>query len=97
MNKKKSNEEKWIQYAAKISTVINSIFDEDSDNYSIDFEELHEDNNITIFMHALANAFPTHFYNQITGDNLNMLEFNHLANSLCFQYMNKPNKKEETE
>ena len=77
--------EKYLQYAALISGAIGSMFEEDSE-YAIDQEELMKDDNLTDFMHALANVAPTHLFNGLTGDNKNQLEFNHLANQLCFQY-----------
>ena len=49
-----------------------------------------DDENMTDFMHALANVAPTMIFNGLTGANKNHLEFNHIANQLCFQYMDKP-------
>lgn len=77
---------KWVIYTPIICAAIQSVFDENSENY-IDPKELEDDNNLTEFLHALANAAPTHIFNQITGDKKNHLEFNHIANRLCFQYM----------
>lgn len=45
--------------------------------------------NPTHFTHALANIAPAHIFNQLTGENKSSLEFNHLANQLCFQYSTK--------
>ena len=80
--------DKSIEYAAKILAQIQEIFDEDSDNY-IDVKELSEGNNLTEFMHALANLAPNMVYSKFTGDDVNSLEFNHLANKLCFQFSEK--------
>ena len=81
----RENKEKYLEYAAMISGSIGDMFQEDS-NYHIDREELTEGDNLTHFFHALANIMPTHIFNNITGDDKNQLEFNHVANDLCFQY-----------
>ncbi|MCY1720184.1 hypothetical protein OU798_07510 [Prolixibacteraceae bacterium Z1-6] len=74
-----------------ITGAIGSMFEEDSE-WNIDQEELMEGDNLTHFFHALANVAPTHLFNQLTGDDKNQLEFNHVANQLCFQYSNKVDK-----
>lgn len=78
-------QEKEFIYAAQIAGVIATLFTDEGD-YHIDQDELQEGDNLTHFMHALANLAPTILYNKITGDEKNNLEFNHLANQLCFQY-----------
>ena len=80
--------EKYIQYAGLITGAIGEMLLNDNE-YHIDQEELLEGDNMTHFIHALANVASTHIYNELTGDDLNHLEFNHIANRLCFQYMNK--------
>jgi len=80
--------EKKIEYATKLLGAIGSMFEEGNE-WEIDQEELGEGDNLTEFFHALANIVPTHLYNELTGDNKDQLEFNHLANKLCFQYSNK--------
>ena len=84
-------QEKYVAYAAQISGAIGQLFDEDSEYY-IDQEDLNDDDNLTQFIHALANVSVTYIYNELTGDNKNQLEFNHIANKLCFQYGNKQDK-----
>lgn len=83
--------DKSIQYAAILSSQFSEIFDTDHAN-SIDLEDFEESENIKAFIHALASLLPCSIYNRLTGDNKNHLEFNHLANQLCFEYMDKPNK-----
>lgn len=85
--------EKYLQYAAMINGVLASMFDEDSE-WAIDQEVLNEGDNLTLFIHALANVAPTLLFNTLTGDNKNQLEFNHMANQLCFQYMTAREEKE---
>jgi len=80
--------EKQIEYATMLSGKVAEIFNKDSE-FHIDQKELMEGNNLTHFIHALANIMPTHFYNKITGEDKNSLEFNHVANQLVFQYSNK--------
>ena len=80
--------EKHDEYAIKILSALSSLFDEESENY-IDVDELTEGNNGTEFTHALANIAPTMFYNKITGEDKTNIEFNHIANILCFQFSNQ--------
>ncbi len=81
----KENNEKYLQYAGVITAAISSMFEEDSE-WVIDKKELMEGDNLTHFMHALANLAPTYLFNNLTGDDKNILEFNHIANHLCFKY-----------
>jgi len=78
---------KQMDFAVKILSQINEMFnDEDCENY-IEKEELIEF--ATEFMHAFANTAPNLFYNKLTGEERNVLEFNHTANQLCFQFATK--------
>jgi len=60
------------------------IKDEDNENF-IDINKV----DLNDFFHSLANIMPSYIYQKITGDNKNALEFNQLANSLCFEFLNK--------
>lgn len=82
------SKEKHIDYAVQIQGVLSELFRGDRDYY-IDELELLEGDNFTHFMHALANVVPTRFFNKLTRDSKNNLEFNHIANQLCFQYSSK--------
>ena len=75
-------DEKWIQYSASIQSALSQLFNEESEFYMGKIEEL----DLTQFFHALANAVPTNMFNNLTGKDKTCLEFNHLANSLVFQY-----------
>lgn len=77
--------EKQFEYAAALTEHLAEIFNEDSLSY-IDAAELNEGDNLTHFIHALANIVPCHFFNKVTGDEKNNLEFNHIANQIVFQY-----------
>lgn len=82
------------QYAVKIISAINSCFDEDSENH-ISRQELMEGDNLTHFFQALANLAPAMIYRRLTGEEVNNLEFNHIANQLVFQYSNLVKNEEE--
>lgn len=87
-------EEKLARYGHAILCQIEDLFNDEDDYSYIGREELSKDNNLTIFFHALATAAPTVIYNKITGDHKNQLEFNHLANQLCFQFYIQKNTEE---
>jgi hypothetical protein len=80
--------EKTIEYAEKIIQALGVLFEENSD-YFISQEELLEGDNLTHFFHALGNMVPANLYSQTTGEDINILDFNHIANKLCFQYAKK--------
>lgn len=84
-------QEKWMVYAVQISAALQELFEKGSE-HQIDLEELYEGDNLTEFMHALANVVPAQVCNKITGSDYGCLEFNHVANQLCFQFA----KMEET-
>jgi hypothetical protein len=85
----KEEVKKQHQYAIKLAEAISNVLsDEENENF-IDQSEFSEGENLTEFIHALANLMPNIIYSRITGENKNILEFNHLANALCFQYANK--------
>lgn len=77
------------KYAIKILAQVQSMFNEDSENY-VDPSELSQDSDkATAFLHALANIVPAHVYRSLTGDEQDNLGFNHIANRLCFQFGSK--------
>lgn len=79
---------KEYEYAAKLTAQITAIFDEDCENY-IDESSLEEGRNATHFIHALLNIATTCVANGLTDADNNMLQNNHMANHLCFQYGKK--------
>ena len=80
---------KTEEYTTKIIGKLAELFEEESSDFFIDQEELGEGDNMTHFIHALANLAPTFFYAEMTGNTINMLDFNHVANKLVVQYINK--------
>jgi len=81
--------EKQFVYANMIQRHLEQMFNDEDCQFFISAKELEEGNNLTHFMHALANLVPTSMYNELAGEENNQLEFNHLANTLCFQYMKR--------
>jgi hypothetical protein len=81
--------EKWVEYAGVITAILGEALDNEDYDYYIDREVLMEENNLTHFIHALANVVPTYIHNALTNSNHNQLEFNHTANQLCFQFSNR--------
>ena len=78
-------EEKWAIYSSTIVGALSELLNEDSE-YFIDLDEVEEDGGTTEFVHALLNAAPAFFSNQIFNTPSNLLASNHVANKLCFQY-----------
>lgn len=74
------------EYVMKIVSQISKLFDEDCENY-IDMDEFAEDENMTDFTHAISTLAPAVIVNKLTGNNFDMLSFNHMANRLVAQYM----------
>ena len=72
-------------FASKLIAHMGELFEVDSNN-SIDVKELQEGDRLTIFMHCMANVVPTYLYQELTGEQVSMLDFNHIANKLIFQF-----------
>ncbi len=77
--------EKHIEYAIKIREKVLELFEDEYDN-SIDINELNDEENLKSFFHALSTVVPCDTFNQMVGDNKHHLEYNQLANSLCFEF-----------
>ena len=77
--------DKHKQYTGKILAQLEQLFDEKCDNH-ISVEELAEGDNANAFIHALATLAPGFIYSKLTAQNVDALEFNHIANNLVFQY-----------
>lgn len=77
-------ESKQQEYTEKILEKLQLLFDADADN-GIDINELEDNGNASDFFHALANLAPAVVYNKLTQREIGTLDFNHIANRLCFQ------------
>ena len=66
-----TNDDKIQQYTIKLLSIISEGLSEDEQLQ----EELQEDDgdNLTMFIHALANCVPTMMFNRMTGDDKNNL------------------------
>jgi hypothetical protein len=80
--------EKWITYAALLNDQIIAMFEEDSEN-PIDIKELQDEENLKAFFHALSTVMPCQLFNQMVKQDNNILEYNHITNSLVFEYATK--------
>jgi hypothetical protein len=76
---------KEVEYATKVLGCLSQLFDEDSEFY-IDLNQVQESDTANEFFHALATMTPNVIFNKFTGQSLNALEFNHVANRLCFEF-----------
>jgi len=72
---------KYLHYAAFIQKAIIEAVEDD--------EQIHEDlkveDNFKHFLHAFATVVPCHLFNSYSADKKNHLQFNHIANHLCFE------------
>lgn len=83
-----NNQPKWAQYAVLIQSQLQEMFEDGGENH-IDIREFEDSENFKEFLHALGTVVPAMLYNKLTGEDKNFLEYNHLANSLCFEYSDK--------
>ncbi len=83
--------DKELEYSTKLTLAVQEAFNEDSEYY-ISPSDITEGDNMTAFMHALANIVPAAWYKQLTGEKVDMLAFNHIANRLCFQFCDRPDE-----
>jgi len=68
------------QYAFEIMELINSMFDEESENFRYDASKVDGTQFFTGFVKAGALLF-----NQLTGADIDFVEFTHIANRLIVQ------------
>jgi len=77
-------ESKQEEYTLKILDQLQQLF-EDSNENRIALKELEDNANAADFFHALPNLVPTVIYSKLTQKEIGTLDFNHIANRLCFQ------------
>jgi hypothetical protein len=73
------------EYTAKILGALQETMNNEDSEHFIDLREA----NITELIHVMTNIVPNLFYSEVTGEDINFLEFNHIANKLCFDFMDK--------
>lgn len=74
---------KQQEYTLKILSRLQTLFDGSEDGIAI--TELEDNGNAADFFHALANLAPAVVFNKLTQRDIGTLDFNHIANRLCFQ------------
>ena len=90
MELKRSKQE---EYTTKILDQLQLLFNEENEN-RINISELEDNSNAADFFHSLANLAPAVVFSKLTQQNVGTLDFNHIANRLCFQYIIAPEKPE---
>ena len=80
-----AKQQKTLEYAGILLNKLQEAFSEGE----LDLNELDEGDNLNSLFHALATVMPCTVFNQLTGNEYDYLEFNHLANRLTFQYQRK--------
>jgi len=90
---------KYAEYAMKISAKIGELFDKYGDSdFKIDLEELQEEDNLKHFLNALSNSAPCYVFKKITGDEeMDNLDFNHMANKLLFEFSHMKDEEESVD
>jgi ferredoxin-like protein FixX len=74
------------EYAIVLIQAIQQAFDKESDIPHIDINDFADDDNFKCFTHSLANIVPNSIFSKLSGQEKDNLEFNHLANHLCFEF-----------
>lgn len=74
--------ERCIQYAVLINDLIAEAVQEGKLNFDVFVEDSEA---FKDFIHAFATVAPNQLFNKLTGQEKNNIEFNHLANILCFE------------
>jgi len=87
------NQEKYNEYTKILYNHLVELLNPENDIH-ITAEELNKDDNMNHFIHAMASLAPALIFNQMTNNKESVLDFNHVANKLCFQFLPKPTKDE---
>ncbi len=74
-----------MEYAVKLQDAIATMLEDDESMT----QELAEGENATAFFHALSTIMPCNMYNKMTGNDEDVLGYNHITNRLCFQFSKK--------
>jgi hypothetical protein len=82
--------ERQIQFSASISNCLAQLFDDES-HFAINIDVADEEQ-VKDFIWALSTTVPCNMWSKISGNKINFLEFNHIANMLCFENMTMKNE-----
>lgn len=85
----KMNNKRQMQYYVKIAGALNTLFEEDSENYINVFAK---DFNANDFIYVLATRVPQMVVAKLTNNEFDPLEFNHVCNRLIMQDIIDNNK-----
>lgn len=58
----------------------------DNEGFGIELEDLADPAKVKMLLHVISTVYPNHLYNRLTEDDINNLEYNQLANRLCFEF-----------
>lgn len=81
------------QIFLKVNEALADIFNEESENCILEYLEDHG----TEVFNVISNLVPCKFYNSLTGNNLNIIDFNHVANKLAWQSIKEIESNDEEE
>ena len=78
------NRSRQEEYTLKILDQLQQLFEESNEN-RINIADLEDSQSAGDFFHALANLAPTVVFSKLTQKEIGTLDFNHIANRLCFE------------
>ena len=78
------NRSRQEEYTLKILDQLQQLFEESNENH-INIADLEDSQSAGDFFHALANLAPTVVFSKLTQKEIGTLDFNHIANRLCFE------------
>lgn len=88
---RKMNQEKQLQYYAKVNSALSTLFEKENENFIDVFDEEFSANE---FFHVLATRVPQRIMAKLTGHEYDPLEFNHVCNKLIVQDIMDNNKEQ---
>ncbi len=78
--------EKAVKYAAIILDRLSGLFDEESEDFSINTKDFKNEASMAAFFHALGNLVPQYFLRKLSDPKTDLLDANHTLNSLLFRF-----------
>ena len=80
------NAKKTIEFAIVLENALLESINEEESIHHIEGEDIEEFT--TEFIAAIACIVPAKIFQKLTGEDVNNIDFNHIANKLCFQLSN---------